>query len=89
MLDPHRAVARRTTLPSTAGFTLIEMLVVIAIIALLIALLVPAMKRAREHANQVQCTSNLRQIYHGFSMYANEIRSALRHGSRPTRPGMT
>jgi prepilin-type N-terminal cleavage/methylation domain-containing protein len=44
------------------GFTLVELLVVIAIIAILIALLLPAVQKAREAARRASCKNNLKQI---------------------------
>src|SRR4051812_18925702 len=52
------------------AFSLIELMVVIGIIAVLLALLLPAVQRAREAANQVQCASQLRQLGLGFMNYA-------------------
>jgi prepilin-type N-terminal cleavage/methylation domain-containing protein/prepilin-type processing-associated H-X9-DG protein len=64
--------------PIRRAFTLIEILVVLAIIAVLMAFLLPALEKSREKANQVRCGSNLSQIGLAISMYANE-----NHGNYP------
>jgi prepilin-type N-terminal cleavage/methylation domain-containing protein/prepilin-type processing-associated H-X9-DG protein len=56
----------------TRGFTLIELLVVVAIISLLIAILLPSLSSAREQTRTALCLSNLRQLSHGWHMYADE-----------------
>ena len=52
------------------GFTLIELMVVVAVIALLVALLLPAIQQAREAARRAHCKSNLKQL--GLAMHNYE-----------------
>lgn len=54
------------------AFTLIEMVVVVAILAVLAALLMPALVSARKRARTVQCSNNQRQLGVGFSAYLTD-----------------
>ncbi len=70
---------RRTVRPAVCsvlamrtGFTLVELLVVIAIIAVLAALLFPVFAQAKEAAKRTECLSNTNQTSLSFTMYVND-----------------
>jgi prepilin-type processing-associated H-X9-DG protein/prepilin-type N-terminal cleavage/methylation domain-containing protein len=60
-----------------AGFTLVELLVVIGIVALLISILLPALNKARDAAKTTQCLSNERQLGLATMMYAQQHNNYL------------
>lgn len=63
-------MARRVSWRKRDAFTLVELLVVIAVIALLVAVLLPALAGAREQARATVCMSNTRGIAQALAMYA-------------------
>ncbi len=59
-----------------SGFTVVELLTVIAVIVILIALLVPALKQARLSTDRVVCASNLRSIGQANRLYAIQYKGS-------------
>ena len=72
-IGPFRFSGRR----SRSAFTLIELLIVIAIIALLIGILLPAIGGARKSARMAVCMSNMRQFAVATASYASENKDRL------------
>ena len=70
-------------------FTLIELLIVIAIIAILAGMLLPALNKAREKARGIQCLSNLRSTGTAFNSYFMDHRDWMPAGISNIKPPRT
>lgn len=86
MTDP--VPCRRVQPPEAGGFTLLELLTVVAVIAILAALLLPALSRGRLAAQRTRCTSNLHQLSLATQMYWDDHQGEMfRYGGFPTNSG--
>lgn len=69
--------ARKVGLSRRSGFSLPELLIVVAIMGMLVSVLLPALGRAREAARRATCQGNLKQWGLVFEMYAGESKSGV------------
>lgn len=67
----------KKTMRKMVAFTLIELLIVIAIIAILAGMLLPAIRMAKESGRQIVCAGNLRQQHLALMSYASDFNSLL------------
>lgn len=70
MPAPFRRLPRR-------AFTLVELLVVIAVLGILAAILIPVVARVRASARSTHCVSNLQQLGRAFTLHAEDHRGCL------------
>ena len=75
------AIGSRNPFRQRQAFTLVEMLVVIAIVGILVALLLPALGAARASARRTECQSNLKQFGAGLAAHAQSHRGAFCTGA--------
>lgn len=71
------AAVRSRAVGLRRAFSLVELLVVIGVVSMLMAIAAPAIRAAREAAQQVRCAAQLHQLGIALSMYANEHQGTL------------
>ena len=83
MIRPHAQEASR------AGYTVVELLVVVGVIAVLSSLLLPGLMMSRQAAKRAACTNNLRQIYAAIAMYDMDAGMLPIQAGEPATPALT
>ncbi|MCP3904622.1 MAG: type II secretion system protein [Planctomycetes bacterium] len=64
---------------SARGFSLLELIIVLAVTVVLTGLMLPTLAQVRENVNRVLCSSNMRQLGLGMTMYYRDNRDRLPH----------
>ncbi|HZN65049.1 MAG TPA: prepilin-type N-terminal cleavage/methylation domain-containing protein, partial [Tepidisphaeraceae bacterium] len=64
-------------MPQRRAFTLVELLVVVAIVVLLVAILLPSLGKARAASDRVKCCSNQRQLATAAVLYSHDFRGVM------------
>lgn len=82
-VNRNKVRTRNTLQKRFSAFTLLELLIVIAIITIMAALLLPALNKTREKTQEISCRNNLKQIGIGFSMYITDYDFFPKPGSTP------
>lgn len=96
-IPAHETMQRKTPMGKTGvqkirngkWFTLLELLVIMAVIAVLIALLLPTLSSAKSMGRRIQCASNLRQIHGGLMVYAADWNACIPPATCRYQPPLT